>query len=165
MSDGPEHRKDSKTEMGKARLSAAEIELLDRVRGDVGRGVWLRDVALSFGATDPLPVIGWPPSIAADGDRNIDVGFRLTEEQVEHLNKVRGGFPLGTWIREQAIRVAGALVEQSISSEILGPLLPKQPPRSPGLILPAAAEEHAEPPKPRRTRSPAVPVTEPDEPG
>ena len=48
-----EHREGSKTEMGKARLSGDEVALIDRVRGDIGRGVWLRDVALRFAATSP----------------------------------------------------------------------------------------------------------------
>jgi hypothetical protein len=154
-----EHRKDSKTEMGKARLSAAEIELIDHVRGATGRGVWLREVALRFAATDPLPVLGWPRSIPPDGDRNIDVGFRLTEEQVEAINKIRGGIPLGTWIRETAVRVAGALTEASVPPDSLIALLPPEPSVEKPVEKPVAVVAETKTLKTRRPRSPApVPI-------
>ena len=117
-----EHREGSKTEMGKARLSGDEVALIDRVRGDIGRGVWLRDIALRFAATSPLPVLDWPSSIPPDGDRTIDVGFRLTADEAASINKVRGGIPLGTWIRETAVRVAGAS-ETPATASTVAPLL------------------------------------------
>jgi len=110
-----------KSEMGKVRLSTGEARLIDRVRGAVGRGVWIREAAVLVATSTALQTLEWPRRLT-DEDHKIDVGFRLTLGQARSIDQARGGVPLGTWVREAAVRVAWAIRRHTLPKS-LNPLL------------------------------------------
>ena len=97
---------DARSCISKVWLSPDEAERIDKARGELSRGTWIRKTILKVAEDGNLPAVDAALMDDRFQPRVIVVNFRLTEDEMSVVDKSRGRQARCTWMREAALRVA-----------------------------------------------------------